>query len=168
MVAAEQDFLPGLSDIFVTKMIRRMARRKNGFEAGDAIAVIERKIRHETGFAADLIGMDRQAGNLHQGGTSPPMVAMGMGEQDTPDRHLACPSQNIAHMLSVIRAWVENGQAVRRLDQIRIGALIGHNARVTGDDAPDSRQDVERDAALRLRFFEKRHAPPSCGAWPRL
>ena len=91
------------------------------------------------------------------------MVVVGVADQD--QFQLAVDGvQDVLHMLRAVRTGVEHGEAAGRLDQVGVGAVIGHRAGIGGDDAGDAGQDGMHGAADGLGFGQEGH----CGSFPLL
>ena len=91
-------------------------------------------------------GVGGGAGAGLEGGGRAEMVRVGMTEQD---RRAALGSgKNVLEVTVIIRAGIENNKAANSLDEVGVGAVIGHQAWVVGDNPGDARHDRQRYPAF--------------------
>lgn len=82
------------------------------------------------------------------------MVRMGVAEEDGADLAVR-RRDDVVEVAGILRARIEHDEPLIRLDEVSVRAVIGHQARIIRDDAPDAWQNGQGDAPLRLRFLEK-------------
>jgi hypothetical protein len=158
MVAGEQDFAGVSRLVCEGKVIGGVAGGEDGGEAGDFVAVVE-LVRDSNVFpGAVLIGVNLRARGLRQLVERAVMIGMGMGEEDAGDRRFAGGGEDVGYMRVVVRAGIDDGQAVGAVDEIGVGAVIGHHARIVGDDTANAGKHREGNSAGRFRFGQEGHA----------
>ncbi len=111
------------------------------------VAVMDRDVGREALGPRCGASHGRRPGRRLQRRHGAKMVAMRVAEQDAHDRAGREP-QDVGHVRRLVRARVQHGDAVGLLDQVGVGAVIGHAARIVRDDAADARADRLQHAAL--------------------
>ncbi len=127
-------------------------------EAGDGIAIAQGVVGAELGAGIDLGRMDWGAGGGAERIGGAVVVAMGVADDDAADAAGARGGDGF-DMGGAVRAGIEHDEAALAiLDEVGVGAVIGHDAGVGRHQTGDAGQDGERHETGRLVFDQERHA----------
>ena len=99
----------------------------------------------------------RRAGRFLQRRHRADMVVVRVAHQDERDLAAGVAQDRLDVLGMAFRPGIQHRQPFRRVDQIGVGAVIGHRAGIVGDDPADAGQHRQIGAALRLRFGQKGH-----------
>ena len=120
-------------------MIRRVAWGVQRLHSGEACAVVQLDVGIERLDA-------RCCGTRPLARLSPPatpdradMIVVGVADQDERDLTAGMAQDRLYMFGMVFRSGIEHHQPLRRVDQIGVGAEIGHRTRVVRDDPADPR-----------------------------
>ena len=131
----------------------------------DLFAVVKGDIGREAGGGGLMPGVDRGAGCGAEGGGGAEVVVMRVAEQDGGDWR-AGGFQHGGDVGGVIGSGVQHCDAAGGVDEIGVGAPVGHDAGVVGDHATDAGDDGQRGAAGRFGLGQEAHVGVPATATP--
>ena len=137
-------------------MVGGVAGRVQGGQAVEAFSLADRQVRdqHVLGSCGGEGGRGRTAGPAEGVGCAR-VVLVAVGDRDGGD--LSGGGEDGGDVLGEVGAGIEDESAAGRVDQVGVGAVIGHQPRIGGDDPPDAGEHSDGHVADRLGFGEEGH-----------